>query len=171
MVLCEWCDYFASLYGSAWLGTILAFVAVFGFISITQEKDRLLDWSKMIDQENVRLHRIYQFINLFTDVPEVEAKVRRRKYLDSLLARIRFKQKTRIFTYLPTELCGGAEFGGLFFRLLIVGGVLLFSLNDFRFIAGVSMLFIYLIGFQMIPLYNQFDYISATQLYPVFAEV
>jgi ABC-2 type transport system permease protein len=50
---------------------------------------------------------------------------------------------------------------------LIVGGVLLFSLNDFRFIAGVSMLFIYLIGFQMIPLYNQFDYISATQLYPV----
>ena len=27
---------FASLYGSAWLGTILAFVAVFGFISITQ---------------------------------------------------------------------------------------------------------------------------------------
>ena len=117
---------FLSLYVTAWLGSIVALALTFGFITLTQEKDRLLDWSKMIDQENARLHRIYQFINLFTDVPE-----------------------------------------GLFFRLLTVGGVLLFSLNDFRFVVGVSLLFIYLIGFQMIPLYSQFDYISATQLYPV----
>lgn len=158
---------FASLYGTAWLGTILAIAAAFGFNSITQEKDRLLDWSKMIDQENARLHRIYQFINLFTDVPEVEAKVRRRKYLDGLLARIRFKQENTYLYLFARRALRGAEFGGLFFRLLIVGGVLLLSLNDFRFIVGVSLLFIYLIGFQMIPLYSQFDYISATQLYPV----
>lgn len=158
---------FGSLYGAAWLGTILAVAAAFGFISLTQEKDRLLDWSKMIDRENARLHRIYQFINLFTDVPEVEAKVRRRKYLDALLARISFKQENTYLYLFARGALRGAEFGGLFFRLLIVGGVLLFSLNDFRFVVGVSLLFIYLIGFQMIPLYSQFDYISATQLYPV----
>lgn len=158
---------FLSLYVTAWLGSIVALALTFGFITLTQEKDRLLDWSKMIDQENARLHRIYQFINLFTDVPEVEAKVRRRKYLDSLLARISFKQENTYLYLFARGALRGAEFGGLFFRLLIVGGVLLFSLNDFRFVVGVSLLFIYLIGFQMIPLYSQFDYISATQLYPV----
>lgn len=158
---------FISLYSFAWLGTILALVAAFGFVLLTQEKDRLLDWSRMIDRENMRLHRIYQFINLFTDVPEIEAKVRRRKYLDGLLARISFKQENTFLYLFARGALRGAVFGGLFFRLLIVGAVLLVSLTDFRFIVGVSALFIYLIGFQMIPLYNQFDYIGATQLYPV----
>ena len=158
---------FVSLYVTAWVGTVLAFVLTFGFLSLTQEKERLLDWSKMIDRENARLHRIYQFINLFTDVPEVEAKVHRRKYLDFLLARISSKQENTYLYLFARGALRGAEFGGLFFRLLIVGSVLLFSLNDFRFIIGISALFIYLIGFQMIPLYNQFDYISAVQLYPV----
>ncbi|MGG5369826.1 ABC transporter permease [Enterococcus sp. AZ196] len=158
---------FVSLYSTAWIGTVLSLVATFAFISLTQERKRLLDWSKMIDRENARLHRIYQFINLFTDVPEVEAKVRRRKYLDGLLAKISFKQENTYLYLFARGALRGAEFGGLFFRLLIVGGVLLFSLNDFRFVTGVSLLFVYLIGFQMIPLYNQFDYISSTQLYPV----
>lgn len=158
---------FISLYGPAWLGPILAIAAAFVFLALTQEKERLLDWSKMIDRENARLHRIYQFINLFTDVPEVEAKVHRRKYLDSLLARISVKHENTYLYLFARGALRGAEFGGLFFRLLIVGGVLLFLLNDFRFIVGVSLLFVYLIGFQMIPLYSQFDYITATQLYPV----
>lgn len=158
---------FVGLYGPAWLGMLAAILTVGAFVSLTQEKGRLLDWSKMIDQENSRLHRIYQFINLFTDVPEIEAKVRRRKYLDGLLARISFKQENTYLYLFARGALRGAEFGGLFFRLLIVGGILLFSLNDFRFIVGVSLLFIYLIGFQMIPLYKQFDYISALRLYPV----
>jgi ABC-2 type transport system permease protein len=31
----------------------------------------------------------------------------------------------------------------------------------------VSLLFIYLIGFQLLPIYNEFDYMLMTQLYPV----
>ncbi|MDT2673174.1 ABC transporter permease [Enterococcus dongliensis] len=158
---------FSSLYSFAWLGTILAFVTAFGFVFLTQEQERLLDWSKMIDQENTRLHRIYQFINLFTDVPEIEAKVHRRKYLDGLLAKISFRQENTFLYLFARGALRGAVFGGLFFRLLIVGAILVLSLTDSRFIAGVSALFIYLIGFQMIPLYSQFDYIGAAQLYPV----
>ena len=158
---------FVSLYLTAWLGLILALCVALFFYWQTNEQSRLLDWSKMIDRENARLHRIYQFINLFTDVPEVEAKVRRRKYLDGFLANIAFKQENTYLYLFARGALRGAEYGGLFFRLLVVGGVLLVSLNDFRFIVGVSLLFIYLIGFQMIPLYSQFDYISAVQLYPV----
>ncbi|MBS5822016.1 MAG: ABC transporter permease [Enterococcus gilvus] len=158
---------FIALYSMAWLGLVLAVATMMGFVVLTQEKSQLLDWIQMIARENARLHRIYQFINLFTDVPEVEAKVRRRKYLDGLLARISFKQENTYLYLFARGALRGAEFGGLFFRLLIVGSILLLSLNDIRFVAGVSLLFIYLIGFQMIPLYGQFDYISATQLYPV----
>lgn len=158
---------FISLYVLPWLGLLLSVVLAVFFYRVTQEENRMLDWNKMIDRENTRLHRIYQFINLFTDVPEIEAKVRRRKYLDGLLAKITFKQENTYFYLFARGALRGAEFGNLFFRLVIVGGILLFSLNDFRFAIGVGVLFIYLIGFQLIPLYNQFDYINGVQLYPV----
>jgi ABC-2 type transport system permease protein len=32
---------------------------------------------------------------------------------------------------------------------------------------GVGVLFIYLIGFQLLPLYHQFQYMTSAQLYPV----
>lgn len=161
------CIIFVGLYFGAIIGGIAALVLMTGMISWLNRHHRLLDWTFLINRENQRLHRIYQFINLFTDVPEIEAKVKRRRYLDPFLSKISFKQENTYLYLFARRAFRGSEISGLFLRLVVLGGVIIFSLNDFIFSAGVSALFIYLIGFQLIPLYSQFDYVTLTQLYPV----
>lgn len=156
----------ASLYVTPVIGLALALFLLLILRQVTKTT-RLLDWQKLIDQERSRLYRIYQFINLFTDVPEIEAKVKRRKYLDGVLYLISFKQSNTYLYLFSRRALRGSEYSGLYFRLLVVGCVLLLTLHDVRFIAVLAALFIYLIGFQMLPLYTQFDYVSLTQLFPV----
>ncbi|GCF95053.1 ABC transporter [Enterococcus florum] len=146
-------------------GIALALVALFHRLSAN--KKGLLDWEKMVRRERSRLYRIYQFINLFTDVPEIESKVKRRKYLDQLLKQISFKQENTYLYLFVRRALRGTEYSGLYLRLLAIGGILIATLQDVRFAIGISVLLIYLIGFQLIPLYGQFDYISFVQLYPV----
>ncbi|MHC5227859.1 ABC transporter permease [Enterococcus sp. LJL99] len=158
-----------SLYSFPLLGTALALIQVglFKWLLARKEQSVSLDWEKMIRKEKSRMYRIYQFIHLFTDVPEISSSVKRRKFADSLLYKIkRTTENTYLYLY-ARSFIRGSEYSGLFLRLVLVGGVILFFLKEFWISMGVSLLFIYLIGFQLIPIYAQFDYMVMTQLYPV----
>lgn len=158
-----------SLYTIPVAGLVGAFVQVVGFYLVLQKKEQAvsLDWEKMIQKEKSRMHRIYQFIHLFTDVPEISSSVKRRKVLDPVLVKIKkTSQNTYLYLYARSFL-RGSEYSGLFIRLVLVGGVILFFLKEFWISMGVSVLFVYLIGFQLIPIYTQFDYMVMTRLYPV----
>lgn len=158
-----------SLYTIPVAGLAGAFVQVVGFYLVLQKKEQAvsLDWEKMIQKEKSRMHRIYQFIHLFTDVPEISSSVKRRKVLDPVLVKIKkTSENTYLYLYARSFL-RGSEYSGLFIRLVLVGGVILFFLKEFWISMGVSVLFVYLIGFQLIPIYTQFDYMVMTRLYPV----
>ncbi|MDH6365562.1 ABC-2 type transport system permease protein [Enterococcus sp. PF1-24] len=158
----------AAIFIQQWLGLGIALIGVVGLFWLYAKNIKTaLDWEKMISQEAERMHRIYQFINLFTDVPGISGSVKRRKYLDPLLARIKKVPSNTYFYLYCRRMLRGSEFSGLYIRLLVIGGGLLFFLGDLWFILGIGLLFIYLIGFQLIPLYNQFDYMVLTQLYPI----
>ncbi len=124
----------------------------------------------MIYLEKSRLHRIYQFINLFTDVPEITATVKRRAYLDGFLQSIKPKQNNTYLYLYARRFARGSEYSGLFIRLVVIGSLLLYFVHDVYFSLGLGILFIYMIGFQLIPLYNQFRYMILTQLYPVSSQ-
>lgn len=158
-----------SLYTIPVTGLAGAVVQVVCFYLVLQKKEQAvsLDWEKMIRKEKSRMHRIYQFIHLFTDVPEISSSVKRRKLLDPVLVKIKKNsQNTYLYLYARSFL-RGSEYSGLFIRLVLVGGVILFFLKEFWISMGVSVLFVYLIGFQLIPIYTQFDYMVMTRLYPV----
>lgn len=126
-----------------------------------------LDWEKMIAVEEHRLHRLYRFINLFTDVPEITPEIKRRKYFDVILKKITYSfNHTYLYLYVRRFL-RGTEYSGLYLRLTAIGSLALFFIGDRWFALTIGALFIYLIGFQMLPLYQQFRYMTATQLYPV----
>ena len=59
--------------GSRCIGTGKSILLV--FVEATGKKDWI--GRKMVHVEEQRLHKIYQFINLFTDVPEITAKVKK----------------------------------------------------------------------------------------------
>lgn len=142
-------------------------VAVLSHYLLWQKLAGDLDWERMVVKERSRIYRIYRFINLFTDVPQVSTAVKRRKYLDGLLARIP-AQQANTYTYLyARRLLRGTEYSGLYLRLLVIGGLLLAFIDQGWFSVLIGSLFIYLIGFQLVPVYNQFQYMVLTALYPV----
>lgn len=126
-----------------------------------------LDWESMISNEQQRMKRIYQFINMFTDVPGISGKVKRRKLFDGLLTKIKLTHKNTYLYLYSRSFIRGSEYSGLFIRLTLVGTIVLIFLNEFMLVLIVSLVIIYLIGFQMIPMYGQFDYMIMTELYPL----
>lgn len=150
------------------LGTIIAAMQIVLFYKLCwQSMNVSLDWQAMIEKEQDRLHRIYQFINLFTDVPEISTKIKRRKSFDFLLDRISFSQANTYLYLYARRMLRGSEYSGLYLRLVVLGGLFLYFVGERWFALGIGMLFIYLIGFQLLPLYQQFQYVPLTKLYPI----
>lgn len=160
---------FLSLYLMPLLGVVLSVFQMIIFYTLLSKKEEKLslDWEKMIQVEQARVYRIYQFIHLFTDVPEIASNVKRRKYLDPLMSWVK-KNHANTFMYLYVHsFLRDSEYSGLLVRLVVLGGIILFFLADFWLSLGVALVFVYLIGFQLIPLYARFDYMVMTNLYPV----
>ena len=171
-----------------WIGSILALVGLF-FVHwlifylivllvnlhfFSQQKrlqTSLIDWEFTIDSEQKRMYRIYRFINLFTDVPFIESKMRKMRGAQWLFERVSHKQ-TQTYSYLFIHrFMRSDEYFGQVVRLLLLGGVCLLAVDDWRFSLVVSGLFLYLITFQIIPLMTQYQSQVLTRLYPVAKEI
>ena len=157
----------ASIYVVPWLGLVISILQAIWVLFGVKSNRQLLDWDYMIQAEQSRLMRIYRFINLFTDVPQITTEAKRRKYLDWLLAKIKPAQSnTYLYLYLRRVIRGG-QYGGLYVRLSLIGGFVLFFVDELWISLLIGCLFLYLIGFQLIPLINEFQYMVLTHLYPV----
>lgn len=112
----------------------------------------------------------YRFANMFTDVPGLEYNVKRRKWLDWLERFIPFKQEN-VYTYLflNTFLRGGDYFG-LFVRLTIVGAIGIYLLPALYGKLLFVVLFLFLTGFQLVPLWKHHQNKILFNLYPVGEE-
>ena len=97
----------ASLYVAPWVGLLLAVLQAAWFNLQCRPTGLLLGWDRMIHMEETRLHRIYRFINLFTDVPQITAAAKRRKYLDGLLNRMPFGQEQTYRYLYARRFCEG----------------------------------------------------------------
>lgn len=160
-----------SLWLAPWIALIIAILqSVIFYQWLWIKMDAPIDWEKLLNGEQSRLRRLYQFINLFTDVPEVQGQVKRRAYLDGLFSKIAFKQENTTLYLLSRHFVRGTEYSGLYLRLTVIGSLILFFVNDWYFSLGIGSLFIYLIGFQLLPLSQRFRYVTTFQLYPIPTE-
>src|SRR5699024_92147 len=126
-------------------------------------KNKIIQWNYLIDVEKLRLMRKYSFFNLFTDVPQVKKKAKRRKYLDWLIPKFK-----NVYGYLFIRaIIRNSEYSGLYIRLTVIEFIVLLFIPKFWLSLVIGMLFIYLIGFQMLPLYKYFDDNVFVHLYPL----
>lgn len=147
---------------------VFAFILAFYYYSFYVRTKRMgLKWDLLIAQEEKRMASFYRLANLFTDVPKLKDTVKRRKWLDWLINRIAFAQnKTYDYLFARTFL-RSSDYLGLFIRLTVIGALALYFIS---FGAGqivLSLLFIYLTGFQLLPLWNHHQNKLWIDLYPV----
>lgn len=124
-------------------------------------------WDLLIENETKRMQLFYRVANLFVDVPGLKEKVKRRKWLDVLLAMTPYaKDKSFDYLYLRTFLRSGDYFG-LYLRLLVIGAVLLLTLPVGYATYLVPVLVLYLTGFQLIPMWRHHYNKLWLSIYPV----
>ena len=149
--------------------SIIAAAILFGLYVYykQQTKDKGLKWEFLIEQDESRLTSFYRLANLFTDVPKLKNQVKRRKWLDSLLVRIPFQQD-KAFTYLFTRtFLRSGDYWGLFVRLSVIGAGAIYFLTFGIGQVIMAVVFIYLTGFQLLPLWKHHQYHSMLELYPL----
>ena len=157
-----------SIFGSyVWASLLAILQTVFFYQWLWVKMHAPLDWEAFIHAEQTRLRRVYQFIHLFTDVPEMQGTIKRRKSLDWLFSNITVTQENTYLYLFSRHFVRGTEYSGLYLRLTVIGSLLLFFVTDFWFALGIGSLFLYLIGFQLLPLAQQFRYVTTVQLYPI----
>ncbi|MEY2348554.1 ABC transporter permease [Lentilactobacillus buchneri] len=158
----------SSIYINYWLGLGIAVAALFvSYFSRRNWVSRSLDWTTMITDENSRMHTVYQFFNLFTDVPTLQGSVKRRRYVDGVLNRIKLIPKNTYLYLYAHGIVRDNEMSGLYVRLLVVGTLFLVFVKGELLPIFLSLLFVYLIGFQMIPFYFHFSDNAFVHIYPI----
>lgn len=129
-----------------------------------------LKWDLLIEKEEKRMSSFYRLANLFTDVPKLKDSVKRRKWLDLFILQIPFSQeKTFLYLFSRTFL-RSSDYLGLFIRLTIIGAAALYFLSFGLGQILMAILFIYLTGFQLLPLWNHHQNKLWVDLYPVSPE-
>ncbi|MCP9368944.1 ABC transporter permease [Lentilactobacillus kefiri] len=156
------------VYVNYWLGLALAVIAlIVSYFSRQKWAARSLDWTKMIADENSRMHTVYQFFNLFTDVPTLQGSVKRRRYVDGILNQIKLVPKNTYLYLYGHGIVRDNEMSGLYVRLLVIGTLFLVFIKGEMLPILLSLLFVYLIGFQMIPFYFHFSDNAFVHVYPI----
>jgi ABC-2 type transport system permease protein len=126
-----------------------------------------LKWDIVIGQEEKRMASFYRLANLFTDVPKLKDAVKRRKWLDLFINGIAFSQeKTYLYLFSRTFL-RSSDYLGLFIRLTVIGSITLYYISFGLGQALLAVLFLYLTGFQLLPLWNHHQNKLWVDLYPV----
>ncbi|AIE78458.1 ABC transporter permease EcsB [Bacillus sp. GKis3/1] len=131
-------------------------------------KGKPLNWEYLISEEGKKMMLLYRIANMFVDVPALKERVARRKWLDFILSMVGEK-RTYLYLYTRTFLRSGNYFG-LYVRLLALGGIILYFIPFLygRFI--VSLIFLYLIGYQLLTLWKHHRMKIWLDLYPVGGE-
>ncbi|KEK24921.1 ABC transporter permease [Bacillus gaemokensis] len=151
-----------------YIGAILLVMVMYLVAMHQMVKGKPLNWEYLIAEEGKKMMFLYRIANMFVDVPALKERVSRRKWLDFVLTIIGEK-RMYLYLYTRTFLRSGNYFG-LYIRLLAIGGVILYFIPFLygRFI--VSIVFLYLIGYQLLSLWKHHRLKLWLDLYPVAIE-
>jgi ABC-2 type transport system permease protein len=132
-----------------------------------QTADKGLKWEQLIEDEERRMNAFYRVANMFTDVPKLRGRTRRRKWLDWLVNRIPYRQDLAFSHLYIRTFARAGDYFGLLVRLTAIGGAALYFLTYGPGQILFALLFMYLTGFQLLPLWNHHENKLWVSLYPL----
>jgi ABC-2 type transport system permease protein len=145
----------------------LAIVLAFLFYTERIFFNHVFKWQRMIEAEENRLQRLYRFISQFTDVPTIEPNIKRFAWLDKPIQWLSKRTPQTSFYYLVRLFTRNPEYSMLVLRLTFVAALLLAFTQSFVLALMITVLFLYLIGFQLLSLRNEMTRLPQFQMYPV----
>lgn len=135
-------------------------------------KHKALNWDVMIESDYLRMRSFYRLANMFTDVPHLETPIKKRHFLARLITKhIPFRQnQAYLYLYRLTTVRSG-EYLGIYLRLLVIGGLLIYFVPNEWLKLIFALLFLYMLFLQLVPLWKHHATIVWLDLYPVQLQI
>lgn len=126
----------------------------------------------LIENDQRRKEVFYRIASLFTDVPELATTVKKRKFMVRLFTQHFPIRQTHTYRYLyQLTFMRSKDYLGIFVRLSFIGGLALYYTTIAWLAVVLSLLFIYLIGIQLLSLWYHHRTLIWLDLYPVSGEL
>ncbi|MEQ6377229.1 ABC transporter permease [Bacillaceae bacterium S4-13-56] len=156
----------ASFWFPAITTLILWFLMMYNYLQA--KKQVQIPWELLVEKETAKMQTFYRIANLFTDVPHVKKKLKRRAILSKLAKKgIGFNQENTFDFLFRISFVRSSDYLGMFVRLVVVGGLVIFWMSQEWAQLLFAILFLYITGFQMLPLIQHHRVSAWMDLYPV----
>lgn len=140
---------------------ILIIIYVFLYYFVIQ-KVKKIDFQYVINVEKSRINTLYQFLQLFIDIPLLNEKIKTRKYLTIFLTK-----KEEVYSYYYEKLfIRSNSFIGIFTRLTIISMLLTFLIQQSLIYSVTIFLISYITLIQLLPLYKISSHYLLFALFP-----
>lgn len=154
--------------GANLLLTLFVFALLAGLCLyyLKASRNAVLQWERLIELENGRMAAFYRIANLFTDVPKLREKITERRWLLGIV-RLLSGRTNNPFSYLYARTFVRAnDYFGLYIRLSVIA-FLVVAFADLGWGSiFVSLLFLYMTGLQLLPIWHHHDQKMTIALYP-----
>src|SRR5699024_4714631 len=159
--------------GDMFLATIptVLFVIIFLYNYSVSRKQAGLTWDLLVEKDQHRMQVFYRIANMFTDVPHLKNRIKKRHWLVAFVNKLPWSKKsTYDYLYRITFIRSG-DYLGMYVRLIVIGGLCIYFVPSIWMKLLFALLFLYMSSFQMMTLYNHHRTIMWLDLYPVEAAV
>ncbi|WP_163971329.1 ABC transporter permease [Oceanobacillus halotolerans] len=147
--------------------TTILFALVFLYDWSISKKQPGIVWDLLVEKDQSRMQTFYRIANMFTDVPHMKNRVKKRHWLVALVNKVPFRQ-TYTFDYLyRITFIRSGDYLGMYIRLIVIGGLAIYYVPNLWMKVIFAILFLYLSSFQMMTLYQHHRTIMWLDLYPV----
>ncbi|WP_203621707.1 ABC transporter permease [Apilactobacillus nanyangensis] len=154
-----------ATYINVYVGVVIGIMMlILSHLLVAKLKQQSIDWQVVIEKTESHENSLNRFFNMFTDVENMQGAVKRRGYLDPV-----FKMfNDDVYSVLYSRgIVRDKEISGLLARVSVLGAIIIGAIKLEWMAILIALLFMYLIVFQLIPYFTNFEDNVFTSLYPI----
>ncbi|PGD33103.1 ABC transporter permease [Bacillus wiedmannii] len=151
------------------LGGLLLLLA-FLLLYTKKQPTKRIPWDYIIEQEEKMNVRFYQFASIFTDVPQLNKQVNKRKWLTNWIEPLLHKKRVTFFYLHTLAFLRGNDYFGIYIRLGLIGAFALYFIPNIYVKGAIAYIVLYMISMQLRSLWKYFSGNIIVALYPIDTE-
>ena len=151
------------------LGGLLLLLA-FLLLYTKKQPTKRIPWDYIIEQEEKMNVRFYQFASIFTDVPQLNKQVNKRKWLTNWIEPLLHKKRATFFYLHTLAFLRGNDYFGIYIRLGLIGAFALYFIPNIYVKGAIAYIVLYMISMQLRSLWKYFSGNIIVALYPTHTE-
>jgi len=148
----------------------LLLLLTFLFLYTKKQPTKRIPWDYIIEQEEKMNVRFYQFASIFTDVPQLNKQVNKRKWLTNWVEPLLHKKRATFFYLYTLAFLRGNDYFGIYIRLGLIGAFALYFIPNIYVKGAIAYIVLYMISMQLRSLWKYFSGNIIAALYPITTE-